>query len=351
LLFYKSWIVFVYALALSLESIIIEYLTIYFVRISPIVLSSLSITLSGIMLLSVACIINKTYKDLLNIFTKSWKSLLVASLSLSLGIFGWYDSINRIGASKEALIAGPIEIILIIILARVFLKEQLNKFQIIGICIGSLGFFLSLASDLSIDNIYKANLWNQIWEININSPLPAILSLVSFGDLEAIFSAVGFAVGVLFLGRLVIKHSSIHVAGASMFVSGLILVAFMIMALSYNTLFTTTQYMGESPSQIELLSVHRNIVILFLFSLIPFVGSLSYVIGLRRIGASLTATIGSSNLVIIFIIQIILKELGHPSHLPENMFIATFGCIMGFLGIFVIHMSDFIISKSKKYHQ
>ncbi len=340
-----------YALALSLESIIIEYLTIYFVRISPIVLSSLSITLSGIMLLSVACIINKTYKDLLNIFTKSWKSLLVASLSLSLGIFGWYDSINRIGASKEALIAGPIEIILIIILARVFLKEQLNKFQIIGICIGSLGFFLSLASDLSIDNIYKANLWNQIWEININSPLPAILSLVSFGDLEAIFSAVGFAVGVLFLGRLVIKHSSIHVAGASMFVSGLILVAFMIMALSYNTLFTTTQYMGESPSQIELLSVHRNIVILFLFSLIPFVGSLSYVIGLRRIGASLTATIGSSNLVIIFIIQIILKELGHPSHLPENMFIATFGCIMGFLGIFVIHMSDFIISKSKKYHQ
>ncbi len=340
-----------YALALSLESVIIEYLTIYFVRISPIVLSSLSITLSGIMLLSVACIINKTYKDLLNIFTKNWKSLLVASLSLSLGIFGWYDSINRIGASKEALIAGPIEIILIIILARVFLKEQLNKFQIIGICIGSLGFFLSLASDLSIDDIYHANLWNQIWEININSPFPAILSLVSFGDLEAIFSAVGFAVGVLFLGRLVIKHSSIHVAGASMFVSGLILVAFMIMAMSYNTLFTTTQYMGESPSQIELLSVHRNIVILFLFSLIPFVGSLSYVIGLRRIGASLTATIGSSNLVIIFIIQIILKELGYPSHLPENIFIATFGCIMGFLGIFVIHMSDFIISKSKKYHQ
>ena len=136
-----------------------------------------------------------------------------------------------------------------------------------------------------------------------------------------------------------------------MFVSGLILVAFMIMALSYNTLITTTQYMGESPSQIELLSVQRNIVILFLFSLIPFVGSLSYVIGLRRIGASLTATIGSSNLVIIFIIQIILKELGYPSHLPENIFIATFGCIMGFLGIFVIHMSDFIISKSKKYHQ
>ncbi len=340
-----------YALALSLESVTIEYLTIYYVRISPIVLSSLSITLSGLMLLSVACIVTKTYTDIIKIFTKSWKALLMASLSLSLGIFTWYDSINRIGASKEALIAGPVEIILIIILARVFLKERLNKFQIIGICIGSLGFFLSLASDLSIDDISNVNLSSLIGEVNINSIYPAILSLVSFGDLEAILSAVGFAVGVLFLGKLVTKHSSVHVAGASMFISGLILVVFMIFALLFDTLFTTTQYLDESSSQMELLSIPRNIVILLLFSLIPFIGSLSYVIGLRRIGASLTATIGSSNLVMIFIIQIILKELGYPSHLPENIFLATFGCIMGFLGIFVIHMSDFIISKSKTYYR
>ena len=313
-----------YAVALSIESVIIEYLTIYFVRISPIVLSSLSITLSGIMLLSVACIITKNYKDLLKIFTKSWKSLLMASLSLSLGIFTWYDSINRIGASKEALIAGPIEIILIVILARVFLNERLNKFQIIGICIGSLGFFLSLSSDLSIDDINNVNLLNSMGETNINSPPPAILSLVSFGDLEAILSAVGFAAGVLFLGKLVKKHSSIHVAGASMFVSGLILVVFMVLVLLHDTMSTTMQDLDESPSQIESLSIHRNIVILFLFSLIPFIGSLSYVIGHRRIGASLTTTIGSSNLVIIFIIQIILKELGYPSHLPGNIFFSHF---------------------------
>jgi membrane associated rhomboid family serine protease len=179
-----------------------------------------------------------------------------------------------------------------------------------------------------------------------------ILSLVSFGDLEAILSAVGFAAGVLFLGKLVTKHSSIHVAGASMFVSGLILVVFMVFAFLSDIIFTTMQqYFDESPSQIELLSIPRNIVILFLFSLIPFIGSLSYVIGLRRIGASLTATIGSSNLVIIFIIQIVLNELGYPSHLPENIFLATFGCIMGFLGIFVIHMSDSIISKSKTHYR
>ena len=337
-----------YALALSLESIIIEYLTIYFVRISPIVLSSLSITLSGIMLLSVGSIIFKNYNDLVKIFTNSWKSLIMASLSLSLGIYGWYDSINRIGASKEALIAAPIEIILIIILARVFLNERLNKLQIIGIFIGSLGFFLSLASDVPIDYFNNPNLSNFIMGVNINSIFPTVFSLFSFGDLEAILSAVGFAVGVLFLGKLVKKHSSVQVAGASMFLSGMILVVFMVLSLLYETTFTTVQYLNESPSQVELLSVHSNLVLLFLFSLIPFIGSLSYVIGLRRIGASLTATIGSSNIVMILVIQIVLKELGYPSHLPENIFLATFGCITGFLGIFIIHMSDFLNEKSKR---
>ena len=337
-----------YALALSLESIIIEYLTIYFVRISPIVLSSLSITLSGIMLLSVGSIIFKNYNDLVKIFTNSWKSLIMASLSLSLGIYGWYDSINRIGASKEALIAAPIEIILIIILARVFLNERLNKLQIIGIFIGSLGFFLSLASDVPIDYFNNPNLSNFIMGVNINSIFPTVFSLFSFGDLEAILSAVGFAVGVLFLGKLVKKHSSVQVAGASMFLSGMILVVFMVLSLLYETTFTTVQYLNESPSQVELLSVHSNLVLLFLFSLIPFIGSLSYVIGLRRIGASLTATIGSSNIVMILVIQIVLKELGYPSHLPENIFLANFGCITGFLGIFIIHMSDFITEKSKR---
>lgn len=337
-----------YALALSLESIIIEYLTIYFVRISPIVLSSLSITLSGIMLLSVGSIIFKNYNDLVKIFTNSWKSLIMASLSLSLGIYGWYDSINRIGASKEALIAAPIEIILIIILARVFLNERLNKLQIIGIFIGSLGFFLSLASDVPIDYFNNPNLSNFIMGVNINSIFPTVFSLFSFGDLEAILSAVGFAVGVLFLGKLIKKHSSVQVAGASMFLSGMILVVFMVLSLLYETTFTTVQYLNESPSQVELLSVHSNLVLLFLFSLIPFIGSLSYVIGLRRIGASLTATIGSSNIVMILVIQIVLKELGYPSHLPENIFLATFGCITGFLGIFIIHMSDFITEKSKR---
>ncbi|HEY0580349.1 MAG TPA: hypothetical protein VGC75_06550 [Candidatus Nitrosocosmicus sp.] len=96
------------------------------------------------------------------------------------------------------------------------------------------------------------------------------------------------------------------------------------------------------------LSIYTNIMILLLFSFIPFIGSLSYSIGLRRIGASLTATIGSSNIVITLIIQIILKELGFASHLPVNIFLAILGSIIGFFGIFIIHMSDFLLLKKKR---
>jgi drug/metabolite transporter (DMT)-like permease len=153
LLFYKSWIVFVYAVALSIESIIIEYLTTYFIKFYPIVISSVSITLSGIMLLFVTTIILKRYKETMILFVKSWSNLITASLSLSLGIFAWYDSINRIGASKEALIAGPIEIIIIIILARIFLSERLSRFHILGIFLGFIGFILALVSDLDISKV------------------------------------------------------------------------------------------------------------------------------------------------------------------------------------------------------
>jgi hypothetical protein len=44
----KSWVVFVYAVTISIESIVIEYLTTYSsIQIPPILLSAVSITLGG----------------------------------------------------------------------------------------------------------------------------------------------------------------------------------------------------------------------------------------------------------------------------------------------------------------
>src|SRR5690348_17224882 len=303
LLIRKSWIVFIYAIALSIESIVIEYLTSSFIQISAIILSSISITSSGIMLLLVAAFIFKKKKEILILFIESWKNLILVSLSLSVGIFTWYDSINRIGASKEVLISGSLEIVIIVILARVFLNERLSRFHSIGIGLALAGFFMAVTSDANISVV-------DIIEITKGTSL---LSFISFGDVEAIISAFGFAIGVLVLSKLVLKHSSIEVAGASMFTSGLMLVGFMILGvLSYES-----NHIILSSNEVSLLRQPIIIAIIILFSLLPFIGSLSYSTGLSMIGASLTATIGSSSILLTVVIQIVLKEFGISSHLPE----------------------------------
>jgi drug/metabolite transporter (DMT)-like permease len=337
----KSWVVFVYAIAISMESIIIEYLTTSSVHFSPIMLSAISITSAGIMLLLVAAFIFKKKKEILILFIKSWKILILATLSLSLGVFTWYDSINKIGASKEVLIAGPLEIVFIVVLARVFLNERLNGFHFIGITMALIGFFMAVASGANIGDVA-----DNIGTINTKSA-PSLSAIISFGDIEAILSASGFAIGVLFLSKLVLKHSSIEVAGASMFTSGLILVGFMILGLFYGS-FHVACLSSNEESLLRQPSIVTIIIILFLFSLIPFIGSLSYSTGLSKIGASLTATIGSSSILITITIQIFLKELGFTSRLPENMFLAILGGIVGFLGIYLIHMPGFLIPITKR---
>jgi drug/metabolite transporter (DMT)-like permease len=175
----------------------------------------------------------------------------------------------------------------------------------------------------------------------------SLLSIISFGDIEAILSAFGFAIGVLFLSKLILKYSSLEVEGASMFTSGLLLAGILVLGL----FFYNTVPLIPSPHELSLTRQPPLIVIviiLLLFSLIPFIGSLSYSSGLGRIGASLTATIGSSSILITIVIQIMLKELGFASHLPQNIYLAFLGGVIGFLGIYLIHMSEPLLSRKTK---
>lgn len=343
----KSWVVFVYAITISLESIIIEYLTTYSsLRFSPIILSAVSITFAGIMLLLVAAYVFKRTKKIAFLFAKSWKNLILASLSLSFGIFTWYDSINRIGASKEVLIAGPLEIVIIVLLARLFLKERLNRFHFIGIGIALLGFCMAVASDTNFvasDDTHRSI--TGVSPAIAKSP-PISVRIISFGDIEAILSAMGFAGGVIFLTKLTTISSSLEVAGASMLTSGLILVGFMVVGIM--------SYAADNeilPSK-EIFALGQplvfSIVVFLFFSLLPFIGSLSYSTGLSRIGASLTSTIGSSSILVTVMLQLMLREFGINTHLPENIFLAIFGGVAGFLGIYVIHIPNYSMPMTRK---
>ena len=314
----KSWIVFLFAIILSFESILIEYLTLL-LGISPLSISAFSIAISGILLLTILNFVKKRKISLLH----SFKDFIPASLFLSVGIFTWYDAVSRVGASKESLLAGPIEIITVLLLARVFLHERLNKKQLSGIAIALVGFVIVILSDHNIDN-------NGI----INIVLIEFESLnfsISFGDVEAIISAISFALAVFFLAKLSTRYSPLEISGMCLLLAGFILITIML-------IFTPEM-------SINMIKTYWYIFIIF--SLLPLIGTILYVEGIKRIGASLTSTIASSRILLTLILQILLTQIGIRNTLPDNIFLALIGGILGITGIIIIH-THFYFSKPIK---
>jgi drug/metabolite transporter (DMT)-like permease len=314
----KSWIVFLFAIILSFESILIEYLTLL-LGISPLSISAFSIAISGTLLLIILNFVNKRKTSLLH----SFKDFIPASLFLSAGIFTWYDAVSRVGASKESLLAGPIEIITILLLSRVFLHERLNKKQFSGIAIALVGFVIVILSDHNTDN-------NGI----INIALIEFKSLnfsISFGDVEAIISAISFAFAVFFLAKLSLRYSPLEISGMCLLLSGFILIIVMVIFTPEMSINMITSYW----------------YIFIIFSLLPLIGTILYVEGIKRIGASLTSTIASSRILLTLIFQILLTQLGIRNTLPDNIFLALIGGILGITGIIIIH-TQFYFSKPIK---
>jgi len=295
LLIRKSWIIFVQAIILSLESIIVEFLT-TIPGISPLVIAGTSIPIAGATILFISNII---LKNKITIF-KSWILLLVASLFLAAAVFTWYDSVSRVGASKEGILAGPLETVIVLILAWLFLNEKLRRLQLAGVIIALIGFFSAVSSG----------------SLNFGSALPFSLT---FGDFEAIVSAFAFAAGTILMTKLVEMHSPFEVSGASLLISGLILAGIMFVS---------------STSHLKI----KDWAYLILFSLVPLLAALLYVIGLSRIGASLTSTIASSNILLTILLQLVFREFGIGAILPENIPLAVTGATMGIFGIYIIHI-------------
>jgi drug/metabolite transporter (DMT)-like permease len=292
----KSWIVFVQAIILSFESIVVELLT-EIHGISSLLVAGISIPLAGMALLFISTVLSKT----ITVF-KSWKLLLLASVFLAAAVFLWYDSISRVGASKEGLLAGPLETIIVLILAWLLLKEKLRKIQLVGVIIALLGFFATVSSR----------------SFDLSTILPLV---ITFGDLEAILSAVAFAGGVIVMTKLVKRHTTIEVTGASLLISGLILAILLILSTSHTSIPTVLEW-----------------IFLISFSLLPLAGALLYVIGLDRIGASLTSTIASSNILFTLFLQLLFKGLGVNVNLPENILLALIGGALGLFGIYLLHI-------------
>lgn len=311
---FKSGIAFANAFVLSIETIFVESLTAV-LQISPLTIAAISTPLAGGMLLVIVALI---LKDKITVF-KSWRYLFPGSASMALGIITWYDAVSKIGASKEATVTGPLEATVVLFLAWFLLKERLSRVQLIGAVVAIIGIFAATMSGSGLEA----------------SSLSPSLSLFTIGDLEAMLSAIAFAIAIIFLAKLVRLHSPIQVAGASLFISGLILAAFQ---LIYYFEFPTMQELGP----------------LLLYSFLPLTGALLYSVSLRKIGASITSIIASSAYLMTIMIQLVLRELGIKAILPENIPLLVIGGFLGLLGIVLIHKDTIIVSFrrwSPQFHQ
>jgi drug/metabolite transporter (DMT)-like permease len=297
----KSGIAFATAFVLSIETIFVESLTAA-LQISPLTIATSSTPLAGGILLFIVALI---MKNKITVF-ESWRHLLPGSAFMALGIITWYDSVSKIGASKESTLTGPLEATVVLFLAWFFLKERLTRVQLIGAMIAIVGFFIAAMSG------------------GASEVIPSLF-LFSIGDLEAILSAVAFAIAIIFLAKLVGFHSPIQVAGASLLISGLVL-----------TPFQLTFY-PEIPTV-------KDWGFLLLYSILPLMGALLYSMSLRKVGASITSIITSSTYLMTIMIQLTLTELGLKTILPEYILLLVIGGLLGILGISLIHKSTIIMS-------
>ena len=74
--------------------------------------------------------------------------------------------------------------------------------------------------------------------------------------------------------------------------------------------------------------------------MLPLSAALTYVLGLVRIGASLTSTIGSFSLLLTVIFQLLSISVGIKMLLAPNIPLAIAGGTLGVLGINMIHSVD-----------
>lgn len=280
---------FVHAALLSAESIAIEILTTQ-LQLTPLVVAGNSILIAGVALFAIA--VAREGRLAVSVF-RSWKYLLPASALVAVGVFAWYDSVTTVGASKEGLLAGLLETVIILILARTILKEKLSSIKSKGALIALAGFFVTVMSAGNTELI------------------------VTWGDIEAVISAASFAAGIILITKMTKAHSALQITSSSLLISGIILSA----------------VLWAGGPEIS----GPDWAILIAFSVLPLLAALTYVVGLARIGASMTSTIASFSILLTVVFQLVLLALGFQVILPSLVPLAIIGGILGVFGIFLIH--------------
>lgn len=283
------------ALLLALDSVISEGMMSAF-GISPLAIAGVPALLGGILLFLANPTSNARSYQRIN--RASWTKIALNGACSAAALFLWFDSVARIGAGKEMLLSsGTTETLFILLLSFLFLRERLSAQKLFGSAIILLGVFLVLFRPHALD------------------------VSVGFGDAEAMFGALFFAIAVTLAADVLKSHEPRVVGSLYLMIEGVLLVLAATVA-------------GEFPSNAS----SGTLVGFVALGVIVALAVVTYNIGLQKVGASLTAVVSSFSGVFAVGLQLLSGAIvpSAPLVLPPSIMLAMTGGIIAVFGVFLI---------------
>lgn len=238
----------------------------------------------------------KTIRMTTEFTRREWLLFLFLSTVATVGVLLWYDSVEQIGASKEAILGGgSSEVLFVVILSAIFLGERLNRWEIFGSFLILMGVFLVL----------------------VNRDTLALT--LGRGEIEAIVSSFFLGSSVIMVAKMLRNHPVIPFSGLELLLSGVIL---LIVAV-----IITPVVWPDAAGWILLITL----------GIFPAFAISTYYAGLQGIGASITSVLFALSGMLTIVAQLSLVIfVPNVLKFPENIVLALIGGVIAFIGIYLI---------------
>lgn len=283
------------ALIVAFESVAIEG-SLRIADLNIFLVSSMPSIIAGVILLAISP--NRSRSCARSLGPRGWANMTILCGVVAAGVFMWFDSVGRIGASKEAILGGgSSEVLFVVILSAVFLGERLKRWEITGSIMIIVGVFLVLANADTLSFTF------------------------GLGETEAISSSLLLAVSIIMITVLLKSYDLTAISGLELLISGSMLIVF------------------GSLLGLIVWPDNGGWLILVALGAFPAVGLLTYNAGLPKIGASLTSVLFALNGILTVGVQLlILLFFPHADiKLPQVLALAVVGGVIAFAGVYLLN--------------
>lgn len=291
-------IVILSALIIGIQSIAIEG-ALNTADLNIFLVSAIPTLVGGLILVSITY--RSTSRLVHQLHRRGWTSLILLCIFIVFGVLLWFDAVGRIGAGKEALIGGgSSEVLFVVLLSAIFLRERLNRWEILGSVMIVFGVALVLLNTESLT------------------------FGIGLGEIEAMVSSFMLAISVVMVVNLLKIHALTPLSGLELLISGALILL-----------------LGVALDLIEWPASADGWLILIGLALFPALGLVTYNAGLPKIGASLTSVLFALTGILTVGLQLLILGLLPNSNLilPQNIFLALAGGLTAFIGVYLIYLN------------